>query len=92
MAIAAIGFLRQKKVQAISDSRIQLFFQRVCCTRKPRNVSGTTVSQTAVDWYTTRWWRSSMLVSARSSPNVASRPRKVWVSQRGSTSIRRSRR
>ena len=33
-----------------------------------------------------------MFVRARSSPNVASRPRNVCVSQRGRTSISRSRR
>ncbi len=50
VGIDAIGFLRQKNVEAINDSRSQLFFQRVCCTRKPLNWCGTFVAQRAVDW------------------------------------------
>ena len=41
--------LRQKNVHAISDSWIELFFQRVL-DEEAADVSGTTVSQTAVDW------------------------------------------
>src|SRR5215211_5311478 len=61
---AAAGCLRQKNLAAAIDSRVQLFFQRTCCTRKRRIVAGTIVSQVAVDWYTTRQLRSRALVSA----------------------------
>src|SRR2546421_48950 len=70
--------------ETISDSRVQERFQRSCWRMNCLNVLGTIVWLMARASYLTFQFRSTQLVSERSSPNVDSRPRNFWFSHQSS--------